>query len=300
MKIQQSYLNKSDYFSVYFESIRGEYDAVWSTHSYYEFMILYTGEFYVQLGEKRYFLKKGDILMIKPNQPHRVEPKDSSEFQLISIVMSKKFQEYLSSRGISWDPYALWEKNLPFPVLTIENGQNIQMEMWMTSLVHEMKNQHKFRGAYITNLSELLLLEIGRLCASLHPVTVQDRFWGDHTKELPELLQHVLDYINTHYCEPITLCSIAGEFWLNPSYLSRYFKKHMGVNIVEYIRVMRIFFAKALLQSTENTIAEISEIVGFKSISYFNSIFIKEVGMSPGKFRKSHIGNMSESPVNHK
>ena len=77
----------------------------------------------------------------------------------------------------------------------------------------------------------------------------------------------------------------------NPSelLLSRYFKTYMGINIVQYIRSMRIFYAKSLLQSSDMSIAEVAEKVGVKSASHFSKIFENEVGESPSKFRKSYF-----------
>lgn len=95
-------------------------------------------------------------------------------------------------------------------------------------------------------------------------------------------------YINSNYQNSsLTLSSIAERFWVNPSYLSRYFKTYMGINIVQYIRSMRIFYAKSLLQSSDMSIAEVAEKVGVKSASHFSKIFENEVGESPSKFRKS-------------
>lgn len=63
----------------------------------------------------------------------------------------------------------------------------------------------------------------------------------------------------------------------------------MGINIVQYIRSMRIFYAKSLLQSSDMSIAEVAEKVGVKSASHFSKIFENEVGESPSKFRKSYF-----------
>lgn len=111
MKVQQSFLQKAEFFSVYIETINGKYNAAWSSHSYYEFMLDFSGEFCVSLGETTYSLTKGDVLVIKPNQPHRVEPKGPEEFKLISIIMSEKFSDYLQYRDINWNPLVLFEKN---------------------------------------------------------------------------------------------------------------------------------------------------------------------------------------------
>ena len=67
------------------------------------------------------------------------------------------------------------------------------------------------------------------------------------------------------------------------------FKTYMGINIVQYIRSMRIFYAKSLLQSSDMSIAEVAEMVGIKSASHFSKIFENEVGESLSKFRKSYF-----------
>ena len=113
----------------------------------------------------------------------------------------------------------------------------------------------------------------------------------EHTVlDIPYMLKNILEYINSNYQNSsLTLSSIAERFWVNPSYLSRYFKTYMGINIVQYIRSMRIFYAKSLLQSSDMSIAEVAEMVGIKSASHFSKIFENEVGESPSKFRKSYF-----------
>ena len=113
---------------------------------------------------------------------------------------------------------------------------------------------------------------------------------GKDVALIPYMLKNILEYINSNYqnCS-LTLSSIAERFWVNPSYLSRYFKTYMGINIVQYIRSMRIFYAKSLLQSSDMSIAEVAEMVGIKSASHFSKIFENEVGESPSKFRKSYF-----------
>lgn len=114
--------------------------------------------------------------------------------------------------------------------------------------------------------------------------------YNDVFKDIPYMLKNILEYINSNYQNSsLTLSSIAERFWVNPSYLSRYFKTYMGINIVQYIRSMRIFYAKSLLQSSDMSIAEVAEKVGVKSASHFSKIFENEVGESPSKFRKSYF-----------
>lgn len=275
---------------VYIETINGKYNAAWSSHSYYEFMLDFSGEFCVSLGETTYSLTKGDVLVIKPNQPHRVEPKGPEEFKLISIVMSEKFSDYLQYRDINWNPLVLFEKNLLMPVLHFHGKHLERLEQMMYMLVAESENKQNFQDVFIADISELIVLEIGRYCGSIYPEIVRNAVYNDVFKDIPYMLKNILEYINSNYQNSsLTLSSIAERFWVNPSYLSRYFKTYMGINIVQYIRSMRIFYAKSLLQSSDMSIAEVAEKVGVKSASHFSKIFENEVGESPSKFRKSYF-----------
>lgn len=290
MKVQQSFLQKAEFFSVYIETINGKYNAAWSSHSYYEFMLDFSGEFCVSLGETTYSLTKGDVLVIKPNQPHRVEPKGPEEFKLISIVMSEKFSDYLQYRDINWNPLVLFEKNLLMPVLHFHGKHLERLEKMMYILVAESENKQNFQDVFIADISELIVLEIGRYCGSIYPEIVRNAVYDDVFKDIPYMLKNILEYINSNYQNSsLTLSSIAERFWVNPSYLSRYFKTYMGINIVQYIRSMRIFYAKSLLQSSDKSIAEVAEMVGIKSASHFSKIFENEVSESPSKFRKNYI-----------
>lgn len=173
MKVQQSFLQKAEFFSVYIETINGKYNAAWSSHSYYEFMLDFSGEFCVSLGETTYSLTKGDVLVIKPNQPHRVEPKGPEEFKLISIVMSEKFSDYLQYRDINWNPLVLFEKNLLMPVLHFHGKHLERLEQMMYMLVAESENKQNFQDVFIADISELIVLEIGRYCGSIYPEIVR-------------------------------------------------------------------------------------------------------------------------------
>lgn len=287
MKVQQSFLQKAEFFSVYVETIRGKYNVAWSSHSHYEFMLNYSGEFRVRLGETEYALEKGDVLVIKPNQPHRVEPIGPEDFKLISIVMSEKFSDYMKYRDINWNPLELHENNLLTPLLHLQ-GKNLErMEQMMNILVAESENKQNFQEVFIADISELIILEIGRYCSSVYPENVRNAIFDDVLKDIPTLMKSILEYINSNYQNAdLTLSSIAENFWINPSYLSRYFKSYMGINIVQYIRSMRIFYAKSLLQHSDKSIAQVAESVGIKSASHFRKIFENEVGETPSKFRK--------------
>ncbi|MCJ8011574.1 helix-turn-helix domain-containing protein [Paenibacillus sp. KQZ6P-2] len=102
-----------------------------------------------------------------------------------------------------------------------------------------------------------------------------------------ELLQQWVAYIETNYHDTnFTVQNMADHFNMSLSNLSYYFKKCFGQSISDYINYLRIEKAKQLLSSTEKPLIEIISEIGYCDVSSFVRKFKKEVGTTPGGFRK--------------
>lgn len=97
-----------------------------------------------------------------------------------------------------------------------------------------------------------------------------------------------IDYIRAHIQEPVTVEQIAGALSVNPSYLSKLFKKDMGRSISEYIRDSKIEIACNMLRQLDNTSLEIANYLGFSSQSHFIQVFRKQTGMTPEEYRRKY------------
>lgn len=99
----------------------------------------------------------------------------------------------------------------------------------------------------------------------------------------------LLDYIDEHYGEPLTLSSLSRHFHFNPSYLSSYFSTHNDEGFSEYLNRIRITKAMELLCSDGLSISEIGSRVGYSDPSYFTKVFKKQTGLSPREFRRQQL-----------
>lgn len=99
----------------------------------------------------------------------------------------------------------------------------------------------------------------------------------------------LLNYIQEHYAEPITLTEVAKRFHFNPSYLSSYFSANNSEGFSEYLNKIRVDKAKEMLVSTNESISEISDQVGYSDQSYFTKVFKKMTGISPSQYRKEQV-----------
>ena len=102
-----------------------------------------------------------------------------------------------------------------------------------------------------------------------------------------QVVKDALMFINLNISSNLTVKRVANEVGLSPDYLTRLFKKELGVNIITYINQKRIYTSLKLLKSTDLSIEEVGYLIGLDNTSYFYTLFKKEMGVSPKQYRNS-------------
>jgi AraC family transcriptional regulator len=100
-----------------------------------------------------------------------------------------------------------------------------------------------------------------------------------------ERLQRVCDYVEAHLDEDLSLTMLADIACLSPYHFSRSFKQSIGVGPQRYVIQRRLERAKTLLRRTREPLALIALEAGFADQSHFTTIFHREMGITPGRFR---------------
>ena len=98
----------------------------------------------------------------------------------------------------------------------------------------------------------------------------------------------VVQWIEEHYAEDISLESVADQFHITPVHLSRWFKKENDVNFSTFLAALRIAHARELLDA-DPTIrnADLAARVGMASVLTFTRQFKSQTGMTPDQYRKA-------------
>lgn len=104
-------------------------------------------------------------------------------------------------------------------------------------------------------------------------------------KKSASLIDKINQYVHEHYSEDIGRNQIAAEFYLTPEYLAKLYKKRTGVSLKNYINEYRIEKAKELLRTSDKSISDIAEAVGFDNFSYFSTLFKKITGLAPKDYK---------------
>ncbi|MBJ6361145.1 response regulator [Paenibacillus sp. GCM10012307] len=103
-----------------------------------------------------------------------------------------------------------------------------------------------------------------------------------------QTLTAVLNYLDGHFGEDITIQGISKMFSLNANYISQLFRKELDKTFTEYLNGLRMERATALLRTTSIPINEIAEQVGYKDYFYFSKLFKKTRGVPPKSYRNEH------------
>lgn len=100
------------------------------------------------------------------------------------------------------------------------------------------------------------------------------------------IIREAVHYFKANYQDKALLSTFCEKYHYNLQYISRRFKQETGLTTLEYLQKIRIEKACALLAGSKHTIREVAQQTGYDDIKFFNRVFRKLVGMTPGEYRK--------------
>lgn len=101
------------------------------------------------------------------------------------------------------------------------------------------------------------------------------------------VVRNVLNFVDFHYMEPLSLESLALKYSVNKNYLSTRFSREVGMTLTDYINLTRVRRSLKLLSDSALSMQEVAERVGFTDANYYSRIFKKIHGTTPNEYRQS-------------
>lgn len=258
-----------------FEQIKVEKDSAMMqphSHDFFELYFLLEGrrEFFVE--NKMFNLAENTLVVVSPFKMHKTE---GGPFRRININISadllSDFQIEFLTKISEKIAVKLDKKTVDLISKLLFEGEKLQSS--------SIKNKHETLLSFAHTIINLLALR------ELTPVSALTIAHKD--SNLSTEVLKILSYINKHYNQQINLKDLCNKFFLSKVSLCKKFKSVMNCSIMEYVSLLRLNKAKALLRDTNKSIEDISNHCGFSSANYFGLIFKKEVGLSPLNYRKT-------------
>jgi AraC family transcriptional regulator len=105
----------------------------------------------------------------------------------------------------------------------------------------------------------------------------------------PPWLPRVKEYLREHFSEPPTLVEIAKAASVHPTHLARVFREFERCTVGDYIREVRIDYARKRMLTTNEPLVDIALTAGFADQTHFTRSFKRVTGMKPNEFRRLFV-----------
>lgn len=252
-------------------------------HNSYEIYYLLEGERYYFIHNTTYHVKKGMLVLIDPSVIHRTISTGRPEHERLLInIQEEELKRFASGFG-RFDWFQGFDSKRP--VITLDIRQQSELREMMFAIYHWYHDSPE------ENIQRIML-KIMEVLIYIREVSNGVDSVGEPMLEVNDpmfnRISQVVQYINEHYGDTLSLELLAKKFFFSPYYLSRNFKKTTGFNLKEYINQVRILEAERLLTQEQNSISGIAQKVGFESQTHFGRVFKQYKGISPSIYRKKH------------
>ena len=247
----------------------------------------------LQIGDTQLVFKSGDITCIPRHIPHTTfsHPGTASHWSYLFVDTLHMFLHLLPE---SWDGYDMAASSLFDHHFIHRQDEHPDVHGLAHLIFREMEEE---KADWRISVRSLLLALFIMLYRRQEPGAAPG---GTGPRQDPSnilLIAPALDHIEKYYGEGICVESLATLCGFSVTHFRRLFGNIMGVSPLEYLNNVRLMKACALLRSSEDSILDISEAVGFSCVSSLNRYFSRVMQTTPRDYRKQMILAKDKQPI---
>ena len=255
------------------------YDKVaFHKHDFYEIVIVDNGFSMHICNGVPTILTGGDIFLVKPGEPHAYI--NLHQVHIYNILFFESFlcEDVKIFKSLSGAECIFGEKKQGFVKLHMSLKEKQEIISLIEKVIMEREKRKTGWKIKIKGLMTEFLVNYLRMANDKSDSSSDT---GVNFTKISKALQ----YIETNYANDISVKDIADTVGMSPDYMSKQFKKLVGVGPAEYCRNFRMAKAMELLKTSELTVAEVAEQLGFCDTSVFSRQFKQVLGVSHTSFR---------------
>jgi AraC-like DNA-binding protein/mannose-6-phosphate isomerase-like protein (cupin superfamily) len=243
-------------------------------HPFWELVYIIKGRGLMKYRGKDQPYERDDVLVLEPNQAHRMHNSKSEDLEVIYIGFS------LSHRSYKVDTIEVPCLLKPSPV-----GEMIRNSLYKISL--HLRKAKKDDSLHL-NLEEVFNILI--MIISTLPLE-DERFSSLSMRRYKIIAEKAQRYLESNIDRQVSNHEIANFLYLSPHYFGDIFKRIVGITPKKYHNNLRMIYALKLLTGFDNVlnVSEIAEKLGYKSVHYFSKSFKKYYGVPPSTFCKTRF-----------
>ncbi len=261
----------------------------------YEYRLVYVldGEGDILIDGKTHRVSESTLLLWAPGILYSFHPEDSHPFKLVAFNFDFTMNNSGRSLPIVTDKEMAFNPGNITETVTFDDCPALNSTLCIHSMKHvekymlEIDNEYNMRKNYFfQRIKGLLLLLLSDIASAVLVSEASRKGIQKNT------VDRVIEYMQEHYRENISNSDIAEYINFDPAYINRLMVKHTGFPLRQYLIRHRISVSLNLLQTTELSVKQISEISGFTDINYFSRVFKKVTGTSPSRYKSGKLNSI--------
>lgn len=279
-------------FPIIMDLHRFEHDFILTPnyHDYLEIGYISEGKGFLNVGNKKYVIKKDDIVIISNFEVHTFTTSKNQFFDLAVIYFMPELIFNPGSINLDFDylkPFFYRSDN--FSHIIHPEKINSSEILSLFEKIYELSN--KKTSNYKLEIKIYLMEMLIKILNYYENVGIKKS--GVYSKKLENLsrLKDLISYIQNDYNSAITLEEAAKMVSISTHYFCKFFKQVMGKTFINYVLSVRIDRAKEILFSEKISVTSVAYKVGFGNLSYFHRKFKEFTGFRPNEFRQKVRNN---------
>jgi AraC-like DNA-binding protein len=254
-------------------------------HDYIELVYIYSGEATFLIQDRYFYLHCGDLVIIDNTSYHRQLAKpDGTKDRVVILVFQPELIRSATTNGDDVE-YLLpfFARNSEFPhVIPAQTGISARIFELIKDIYCELPaTTNRARLAVKTYLKMILLHLVNHFADYLGTQKAYSA-----RQNAIDRLHPLFEWIEHHCGDPLTVNDASKICAMSISNFMHFFKQVTGQSFLSYLNHFRIAKAQVLLATTDNSLSDISQKIGFCDQSYFGMVFRKLVGTTPMSYRR--------------
>lgn len=271
-------------------SLQQDHSSIFHRHEYIQVNYVFRGKGKHRISDHEFDIIKGDIFVIPPYVPHRIDSIPEGEIEIFEFEFTPGFVnqgfDTVENAGSFLDfayiePFLVSENQVK-PRLNLAGKIQTEVEGILSEAFMEYKERNPGFMLLVKSLLLKLLVLVGREFTKglegSESFDVFNRYRG--------AILGAIKYINEYSGKDLNVDEVSRRFILSPSYFRYLFKNITSKTFTEFLNGVRIAKSLELLRTTDKKVLDISLETGFNNINHFNRVFRQHTGVTPLEYRK--------------